>query len=371
MKIIIFAPYFYPHKGGVENFCMEISTRLAHFGNDVTIITSRLFDEIENENLNSVNIVRLATKNLLGGTFPFPVISKKNVRIIINNIKGADCVIINTRFFLLSLYGLIIAKYLRIKSFHIEHGTCHPSLTNVLSSFCAWLYDQTLGRMVFVLADNHLAISQAAANFSEKLGAKNVKIVYNSVDTNLFKPLKRNNRDKSLVLIYVGRLIEAKGVQVLIKAFKQINEKNCCLMIVGTGNYEEQLKLTVNGDDRIKFLGQQNRPEIISLLQQSDIFINPSFAEGLPTSVLEAAACELSLIATDVGGTCEIIHNKKDGFLVEPNNVEDLKNKLKLLIKDDDLRAIFSKKIRIKIEERFSWDKNVSKLLTIIRGERG
>lgn len=371
MNITIFAPYFYPHKGGLEQFCWEVATRLAKSKkHHVTVVSSKTDGEPQQEEISGVKIVRLDTWDFLSGTFPIPKSSRNNQHLFnqIFSIKQ-DAVITNTRFFPLTLVGLFLAKKYKIRSFHIEHGTRHSKLANFFYSFLAWFYDQTLGRMVFSLADHHLAISKAAAEFSRKLGGREVKIVYNCVDTSFFTPPEKTGEKSSIKLLFIGRLIKAKGVQDLITAFGNIQNPKVKLDIIGSGNYQKQLKKQAASDPRISFLGQQDQSGIMKSLAEADIFINPSLSEGLPTSVLEAGSMGLAIIATDVGGTSEIIDDEENGLLVPAENPEIIEQNLQYLINNPHIRQEFGVKIRAKIVKQFDWSNNIQFLINLIEND--
>jgi glycosyltransferase involved in cell wall biosynthesis len=178
----------------------------------------------------------------------------------------------------------------------------------------------------------------------------------NSINVKNFsnlKRLKRTFRSNKKTIIYVGRLIYAKGVQDLLDAVKDLNVN---VWLIGEGEYKKRLmQLCSESRSKIKFLGQKNPEEIAKLLSQADIFVNPSYAEGLPTSVLEAGASGLPIIATDVGGTKEIIEDGNNGFLIKPHDTALLKDKINLLLDDSRLCERFSKNIQLKVKKEFDW----------------
>ena len=374
-KILIIAPYFYPHKGGLEQFCFEIATRLAKKNLDVTVLTSNIPQSKDKEKIFGINIIRLDHYNLINGRWPMPKVSVKKY---LDEIKP-DIIITNTRFFPICYSAYKYARSNNIKLIHIEHGTSVSKLGRWLSNSLADLYDKVYGNKIIKNANLIIGISDAASHFSKTLGAKNPITIHNSVDTNFFKPSDlpseaRRAKDGSphithypLQVTYIGRLIEAKGIQDLISAFKNLENKNLILNIVGIGFFESELKKLAKNDRRIKFLGEKNQAEIKQILSETDVLVNPSYGEGLPTSVLEAGAMGLSIIATDVGGTREIIDNDKNGFLIQPKKPDIIKSRLEKLIKSDILRRSFSKKIREKIENDFGWNKNIDKLYSEIR----
>ncbi|MFA7252993.1 MAG: glycosyltransferase family 4 protein [Patescibacteria group bacterium] len=359
MKLIVFSPYFYPHTGGLENYCLEISNRLARLGHAVTVVASKFDNEPAEETLNSIRVIRLESKNILRGTFPYPILNRQNHLVLTKLFRDKpDKIVTNTRFFPLTLIALIYSKKFKVPSIHIEHGTCHPKLVNTGTRLLAKFYDYTLGRLVFLLADRHLAISKAAADFSKRLGGKKVKVVYNSVDSNVFLS-QRKTASNFIGIIFIGRLIEAKGVQDLIRALKKIKNDKLRLTIVGEGNYRNELADLATDDARITFLGEKSFSEIKTILAENDIFVNPSYSEGLPTSLLEAGASGLAVIASNTGGTDEIIDNGKNGFLFEPGKQEELVASMKRLVENSNLRKMFGQEIKKTIEDKFDWDHNI------------
>jgi len=364
-KIVLVAPYFYPHKGGLEQFCFELANRFSKKNHKVIVITSD--KKFKKEKIGKIKIVRLEGFDLLKGRFPLPKISLKNLKTLREiYFKKPDITILNTRFFPINFLVAIFSKIYKTKIIHIEHGTTYPKLESFLKSLIAKIYDNTFGRLTISFAEKVVGISTEASLFVKKLGAKNPKVIYNSVDTNFFKRKKEAPKDK-INIVFIGRLIEAKGVQDLIEAFKKIKGENLNLDIVGDGFFKSSLERMAKKDKRIKFLGEKNQEEIKEILEQSHILVNPSYSEGLPTSVLEAGAMEVSVLATNVGGTGEIIDDGKNGFLIKPKDTKNLKKRLTILAKNSKIREKFAKMLRKKIEEKFDWSKNIEKFLEIIK----
>lgn len=349
MHIVVFASYFHPHKGGMEKYVYEIYRRLAVKGVEVDIITCNTNNAPAEEIYEGMNIYRFDCWDALGKTYPIPKINKKFIKIIKKlNINSYSFVNTQTRFFIISLIGFIYGKIRGIKVIHTEHGTLHTFFSNPALDFLSKAYDHTIGFLITRFADYNIGISVASGEFSKHLGAKDYSIAYNGIDMEKFK--KRDTDLKGRlgvpkdykIITFIGRLIEAKGVQDLITAFKEVkNKAKVMLLIVGNGNYKDQLMELATGDKDILFLGGKNEEEIVDLLNITDIFVNPSYSEGLPTSVLEAAACGCRIIATDVGGTKEIKgeanQNSNSFFLYKAGKIVQLKNQLIFFLKEEGL----------------------------------
>ncbi|KKS02240.1 MAG: Glycosyltransferase, partial [candidate division WWE3 bacterium GW2011_GWF2_41_45] len=103
----------------------------------------------------------------------------------------------------------------------------------------------------------------------------------------------------------------------------------------------------------------------IGILKASDIVINPSYTEGLPTSVIEAALCGKPIIATTVGGTIEIL-DKNTGILIPAKNSSAITEKIEYLAENKDLRVLIGGKVKNKIERKFSWKKATEKYVELL-----
>ncbi|RLC64495.1 MAG: glycosyl transferase family 1, partial [Chloroflexi bacterium] len=179
-----------------------------------------------------------------------------------------------------------------------------------------------------------------------------------------FKRKELSQPDIKVTITFVGRLVYGKGVQNLILAFPELTRKSRArLLIIGDGSYKPALERLAQSVDRgnILFLGQKKQREIAELLSITDIFVNPSYSEGLPTSVLEAGVAGLPIVATDVGGTKEIIEDGKSGFLIPPTNTKALKETICQLIKNKHLREELGNNIRQFVIKNFDWDEIADK----------
>lgn len=164
--------------------------------------------------------------------------------------------------------------------------------------------------------------------------------------------------ESNLRVIYVGRLVFGKGAQDLISACNELwNENDFDLVIVGDGPYRSELEDMVRLSCRkcAHFTGELSRPQVFEQLRKADIFVNPSYSEGLPTSVQEAMSCGLAIIATDVGGTREAVTHAVSGLLFRPHDVDWLSIHLDTLLRSEILRRTFGKRAREAVK-KFNWN---------------
>lgn len=357
MEIIVFASYYYPHVGGYEKNIHELAKRLVSRGHHVMVITCDTENADALEFYEGVLINRVSCWNILGKTFPIP---KPTLWFLLEMLwpyeNYYDVVITQTRFFPLSFIGMLFAKIRKLPLVHVERGTCHVVTTNKFVALVNKVYDHTIGELLIKYASYNVGVSQAACEFIEHLKGKHVVCIYNGIkmpNNTIVTTISNIKR-----IVYCGRLIYAKGVQDLIEAFNK-----CCksidglrLIIIGDGNYKKTLVELADKKRNIQFIGEVSQNKVLDILSSCHIFVNPSYSEGLPTSVIEACSVGLPVIATDVGGTNEIIINDESGVLVKPHDVEQLSDSLFKLLMNENKCLYLGNNARRIVEKKFNWD---------------
>lgn len=150
------------------------------------------------------------------------------------------------------------------------------------------------------------------------------------------KKMNKISNNKRIRILFLGRIIKEKGIFELVEAFKLLYKKfdQIELIIAGNGNDFERLKEMVKEIKNIKLLGYVEGNEKIDVYKKCDIFCLPSYSEGLPITVLEAMMFGMPVITTKVGGLSDFFKDPMMGYFVNVKDIEDLKEKLKLLILD-------------------------------------
>ncbi|MEM9451351.1 MAG: glycosyltransferase family 4 protein [Cyanobacteria bacterium P01_E01_bin.6] len=178
----------------------------------------------------------------------------------------------------------------------------------------------------------------------------------------LFNPVKipekvpTRNCLPPLRFVFLGRIGERKGTFDLVNAIARLPkdlQKQCQLTIAGDGEIEKanELIIELGLTDCIQVLGWVNAEKRDELLADSHAFILPSYNEGLPMALLEAMGWELASIVTPVGGIPEVLTHKENGLLVEPGNIEELTQAIRLLLTDPNLRENLAKKARLSVKD--------------------
>ncbi len=235
---------------------------------------------------------------------------------------------------------------------------------------------ETLDRLIFKRMSKRLW-KHAAAVVTNSEGLKRLalqtspsqpmEIIQNGVDIDLFcPPDTKRDRDKK-ILISTGRLIERKGYHFLIEALEGLAGYE--LQLVGDGNMREDLESLARekGVD-VTFLGKREREELPAILQNADIFVLPSMNEGMSNSLLEAIACGLPVIVTDVGGSAEIV--KGNGYVVEKASAPALCDALRHYQEDPSLIPVHGRASR-EIALTMSWRNMAERYLALYRQHIG
>jgi glycosyltransferase involved in cell wall biosynthesis len=281
----------------------------------------------------------------------------------------------HTRFFLSSLAALAYSRAARLPLIHVEHGSDYVHLGSHSYSTAARLYDLTLGRLVLRHAQAVVAISQAAAGFVRELAGREATVIYRGVDHARYDSVRPCPELVAWsagrpIATFVGRLIDGKGVADLIEAFAALEHEEALLCVVGDGPRRAELEALCAArglQSRCLFTGYQPEERALELIRASDVIVNPSYTEGLPTSVLEAGLLRRGIVASDVGGTPEVVSDSHSALLVPAGDVAALRGALDALLADPELRARLGHAAREDAVERFDRSTSARSFIALAR----
>ena len=373
-KLCVVTHTFLPHVGGIERVVYEQCKRLMQKQFEPMVLTHRnytarnyVFDGIKVKCYDSLNI-----GFRLGIPYAIPQIS--SFKTFLETVKSNDLIHVHGHPYLSSFLAAKIAKRYSKPLVLTQHNTFIEY--NNIWDIAEKLNDLAVGKQVLKEADKIIVVSNATRNYVLSLGADPEKtvVLHNGVDLNRFKPLpevkgemrkKLGISEDTCVVLTVRRLVYKNGIDTLLESAEIAVKKNPKLVfvVVGRGPDFEEVKeriVQLEMQRNFRLTGFVSDEDLPFYYNVADLFALPSKSgEGLPLVALEAMACGLPVIATDVGGTSEVM-SEDYGKLVPPNAPNLLAEAI-LNFSCKDLAAL-KKELRAMMEQKYSWDLNVEKL---------
>ncbi len=243
-----------------------------------------------------------------------------------------------------------------LPALHAAHAEAKIlTLHGVYSRQVSALHGGVLGRLAELaeaIAASRLqltAVSEEAARHYERMGAR-VAHIPNAVE--LSEMPRDGWRLQSPQITYLGRLSREKGVDLLLEA---AGKGLRGLVVVGDGPMRREVEKAAR-KGLLRYLGPLPRPKALKLLAGSDLMLLPSRMEGVSTTLLEAMALRVPIVATGVGGTREVVRDGVEALLVEPR-AEAIMDAVERLLSDETLAEILSENAYRKVKERYSWER--------------
>jgi glycosyltransferase involved in cell wall biosynthesis len=232
-----------------------------------------------------------------------------------------------------------------------------------------WRIDAKIQQALFVCCISHFCRSQCMLFVHPRYWSR-LHIVHCGVDPDQFAAQTPPVSSKRL--LYVGRLAAAKGLPILWQAMVSLKHKHpdIQLKIIGDGPDRvalEQQALDLNLQENLQFLGYQSQTVVREQLRETDVFVLPSFAEGVPVSLMEAMAASVPVVTTQIAGIGELVESGVSGFLVPPGDVESLVDRINTLLANPKLRYQLGQKGRAKVREAFNLRQEVTHLLQLFQ----
>jgi glycosyltransferase involved in cell wall biosynthesis len=366
--IVVCVTNFYPHPGGLERYAEELFSRLSATGWKVTVVSYA--EASSEEDYRGIHIIRIPFKRKIGGVVATPDMKAwKEVTGRLSQ-EGIDVISTQTRFFFSSWYGMKWAKQLKVPHVHTEHGSDFVQHKSPVIRWGSWFVDVTMGKKILRNAQVVTCVSQDVATFVQKLSGRPGVVIHNGVDIHFWdpataKPVSPIVSDwigKRQAILWMGRVMGAKGWKQLVDAVEMLpNKKELAVLFAGKGPEEKQLqKIAEAQSDQYSYLSAVDRPVIRDLLTKC-AYVNPSYsAEGLQTTLLEAAAMNSWVITTDVSGTSEVI-TPEVGVVVPRRDTQALSQALAALLTD---RPVASG--RGYMESQFSWEHSLKQYQEVL-----
>jgi len=377
MNLLLINYEYPPIGGGGANATKNIADSLVKLNHTVVVLAARYknYKGVKNEDgvivyrcpslrkkQEQSNIFEMLTY-ILTACFFIPYIGIKY------NIKGA----IIFFSFPCGPLGLICKFLLKIPYIISLRGGDVPGAEPGLDKIHNIL--KPLRRLVFKKSMCIVANSEGLKHMSEMADPYPVVVIPNGVNTEFYHPSIKNSNEVFQIL-FVGRFQEQKNLFFLldqVAILKSSIHLKFVLHLVGDGYQKDDLFLYSKEkgiEESIKWHGWKNKSELRNSYQQSDCLVNPSLYEGMPNVVLEAMACGLPVIASNVAGNNTVVEHGENGFLFDLNKPKDFREALILLMEDSNMKNKLSKYARECVLSKFSW-KNTTEEYLILFHDRG
>lgn len=350
--------------GGIERLCLDIAKRCPEHGFYFIEHTGELVQEFQRYNKN-VFFSKTARGSIIKR---IKLWAREIQRKIKNNAYKAVI------FHHASPYFWIIARRLKskdpeLKTFLYAHGDIGFFLQREKSKV-RYFVRKAIFKGSTKKVDGIIVISNAVKEgiINELPFTKDkIYVNYNGIDLEKFNPKKDSDFDKEIRLVYVGRLIEEKGVQNILQALADCRDMPVTLDIIGDGAYRKALEdftLSLGLQGMVHFLGMQQ--DVANLLSNYNFFIHlPQCEEGFGITVAEALACGLICIVNDRGAMTELIQDGYNGFVLPVGQSYDLRRLFSdILLGNYDLKIM--RENAVKSAQAFSINKTIEKLEEIV-----
>jgi len=368
-QVALVSHYYYPYPGGgAERQAQRIAETLAAQGWRMSILTKRLQGMQRRETINGVRVRRIWTSELHGPQSLFLALG-----LLFSLLPGPRGQVVHLNEMYRDIVPALIARRFRRCPIAIRVA-CGGAYGDV-----ARLQVIPAGKLMLRLARRADAIISLSAQITSELveyGFQRERIVEipNGVDTQRFTPATASEKlelrralglpQEGPLVIFIGRLQPQKGVETLLHAWKDVQPSNpsAHLLLVGQGPERaklEKLAADLEPGASIHFLGQLE--PVLPYLRASDVFVLPSFFEGLSNALLEAMACGLPVVSTTIGGTAEVIRPDVDGLLVEPGDAPALAASLRRVLGDTTLARQLGEQARRRAEADYTAERSLAR----------
>jgi len=370
MKITLVYDAIYPYiKGGGEKRFYEIGKRLTKEGHQVHLYGMKFWEGTNVIKQNEMYLhgicktKKLYTKEGRRSILQAIYFGFHSMKLIKEDFDVIDC----CGFPYFSLFSCkLISLIKRKKLFSTWHEVWGK---NYWYEYIGWkgYLGYIIEKLAVLMPDKIISVSKHTTHKlkSELNSKKPIYTVPNGIEFDLITKIKPA-KEKSDV-IFVGRLISSKNIDVLIKSIKLIKKKNPEIksLIIGDGPEKKKLEaLTqkLNLEKNVKFLGiLENHDDVYALMKSSKVFVLPSTREGFGIVVIEANACGIPVITINHKDNAarDLIEEGKNGFVCQLNEEEIAKRIIRILINSSGLNM---KKVCMDLAKKYDWDKIVDEI---------
>ena len=349
-----------PSGGGAEVYLHQIFKRLAAQGHDITLLCSQFSGAPKEEVIDGIHILRKGNRNLFNYIVPIEYERKlcsEHYDIVIDDINKIP--FYTPMYVREPLLGMVMHLF----DTSIFKEASIPAASYV---YCAERLALSVYRKTPLVA---ISESTRTELLSHGCQQENVFLIPCAVNHTAYRQLSGTTRTEPMIG-YVGRIKKYKSVDHLLHAFTIVLKvlPEAKLFIIGEGDGKpafERLSCKLQINHATTFTGFLPLEEKIRLLNQLQVIVNTSAKEGWGLTVTEANACGVPAVASDVPGLRDAVKDGETGLLYEYGNIEQLAEKILLLLRDENLHARLTKGA-LEYAQSLTWDKSAKAMLNVI-----
>jgi glycosyltransferase involved in cell wall biosynthesis len=361
MKILRVVSDLYPSVvGGIGIHAHEMSKQQARLGHDVTVYTANNGNEAREEFRDGYKIIRFKNDlKLMGNSISFRLF-----RELFKIRNDFDIIHAHSHLFFSTNLCAFVRKWGSSPLVITNHGL----ISQTVPMWAHKIYIPTIAKWTFKSADKIICYIEREKSMLKKLSidSNKIAVIHNGTDTNMFIPCEKE-KDNNQIL-WIGRFTPGKGVEYLIDAFSILVKEysDFKLLMIGRGPLKENIEqkiqdLNLSKNVIIKeFVPNSELPEIY---QSSDVFVLPSLNEGVPRTILEAMACGIPVVCTELPQLVNVVDGC--GLLVPVKDSQALAEGISKIISDRELAQKFGRNGRAKVVENYSWGDTIKKTVQL------
>jgi len=363
-----------PIGGGAANACQHLAVELVQLGHTPVVLTAHFKEQARYCNDNGIILYRCPAirkradqSNMLekgsyiaSALFHIPKIIRRH------EIEGV-IVFFSLPCGPLGLFTHYWAGIPYIISLRGGDVPGNEAGINKLHSYLAPIRRLVLRKSLAVIAN-----SNGLRQLSEHADPIPVAVIPNGVDSGFFCPMSKQ-KGGAFQFLFIGRFQSQKNLFYLLDNLAQLSRKSLMpftVKLVGDGPLKAELiqyAEILGISNRIEWLGWSDKPTLLALYQQADCFINPSQYEGMPNTVLEAMACGLPVIASNVLGNDELVKHGETGYLFNLDRPDDFQLSLTDLLEHPEKAKRFGLAGRRYVEDEYSWHRIAQEYIALFQ----
>ena len=355
-------PDWFPFSAGLAESCYNTRKQLEKHGHSVRVIVAK----DENVDHKDLEVIEIPYAIRLLGRNPIALNLWHKVK---SHVEWGDVVCLFSYMYEMNSRLVWFRKIGKFQKpiVHFYRGSLESDASASLgpvTKLAKIIYDRTCGALMFKHVDHTISNSGPTLEVIKKqygVPAEKLSYVKNALNSDKYPKWRKENKN----IIFVGRLIENKGVKLFENIIKVI-PPSWNFIIVGDGPMEDEVNELASRYKNIIVKGKVSHKECMKLVSESDINILPTYAEGSPRTVMEASASGIPSISFAVGDVINTIP-KECGYAIKPFDIDDFCDKLKKLIENKSLRQRMGKKAKTFAEKELGWNNIYPKIEKVLQ----